>query len=299
MTQIQAIRLATMELESPDTSRLADYYEQVVGLTLAEKGEKGQYFFSIGVDHHNVKITPSNRSRMRSMGFELDGTLDLSEVQKLLKNEGISSELKTDALPGIPSCLELTDPSENIVYLFNEMEQPVPGFSSTGINPLKLGHIAFGSTQQEKTVEFYELIGFVKTDYMFNRVATFLTCNRDHHVLNVMKHSNNQMHHVAFQLRDAGHQYQSSDFLARKNIPILYGPTRHTAGHNIATYHLDVDQNCIELYTDMDIFIKEKGIFEPRPWHEELPLRPRDWDSGESWLTEFGYSLIKVFDLKN
>ena len=77
-------------------------------------------------------------------------------------------------------------------------------------------------------------------------------------------------------------------------MPVLWGPSRHTAGHNIATYHHDADGNVVELYTEMDVYIPELDIFEPRPWHQELPLKPRQWEGLSSWGTEFEVDLAKI-----
>jgi hypothetical protein len=44
----------------------------------------------------------------------------------------------------------------------------------------------------------------------------------------------------------------------------------------------------------MDQYIPELGIFEPRPWHKELPMKPRVWEALSSWGTEFEVDLAKV-----
>ena len=51
----------------------------------------------------------------------------------------------------------------------------------------------------------------------------------------------------------------------------------------------------IELYTDMDVFIPELGICEPRPWHEHAPMLPRSWQTTElaAWNTGFAYNLAQ------
>ena len=105
------------------------------------------------------------------------------------------------------------------------------------------------------------------------------------------------MHHIAFQLRNPGHQYASSDILMRHNIPI-WGSSRHKAGHNIASYHLDPDRHVIELYTDMDKYIPQLNIMEPRPWHKERPMRPKKWQSFEYWETQFSDILPSVEEWK-
>ena len=57
-------------------------------------------------------------------------------------------------------------------------------------------------------------------------------------------------------------------------VNLLWGPSRHTAGHNVAAYHYDPNRVMVELYTEMDQFIPELGMCEPRPWHEHVPMKP-------------------------
>ncbi|MDQ0874476.1 catechol 2,3-dioxygenase-like lactoylglutathione lyase family enzyme [Paenibacillus sp. V4I3] len=220
----------------------------------------------------------------------------MKEVQEQLRKQGVSSVLLTDAKPGIQEFLELSDPDGNVIHLFNEMEQPAIGFGTSGIVPLKLGHIGFHSNNFRKTVDFYtDVLGFTVTDKIGADLCNFLTCNNDHHVLNIVGADRpNKMHHIAFQLKDASHQNISSDILARHGIDVLWGPTRHTSGHNIATYHYDADENLVELFIDLDVYIPELGIFEPRPWHKELPMKPKVWDALSSWGTDFAFDLANL-----
>ena len=61
----------------------------------------------------------------------------------------------------------------------------------------------------------------------------------------------------------------------------------------MASYHHDPDRVMVELYTDMDVFIPELGMSEPRPWHEHLPMKPRSWGHTElnAWSTDFAFNL--------
>ena len=106
---------------------------------------------------------------------------------------------------------------------------------------------------------------------------TFVTCNRDHHVLNIIQAPFATLHHLAFQLDGRDHQFRAADLLTRLGTPTLWGPARHTAGHNLASYHYGADGALIELYNDMDVFLPDLVYCEPRPWHGDLPQRPKHW----------------------
>ena len=132
---------------------------------------------------------------------------------------------------------------------------------------LRLGHVAVISTEAEKLMKFYqEFLGFWYTDDIAG-IANFFTCNRDHHVVNIVNAPESRVHHIAFELRGTAHHTASADTLRKAGFNQLWGPSRHTAGHNIAGYHYDPNQVMVEFYTEMDVFIPELGIQEPRPWH--------------------------------
>jgi catechol-2,3-dioxygenase len=294
MSKVKVFRLAYADFYAKNAERMVEYYTNTMGYRITEERD-GVTYLSNALDHHNIVITPSDKKGVRRYGYQLDGKLSLEEVQAQLHAQGISSTIKSDVKPGVSRLIELQDPAGNTVELFTEMEQTTVGFGSSGVVPHKLGHIAFYAKNFQETIHFYkDALGFAFTDKIGEAFANFLTCNNDHHVLNIVASEETRLHHIAFQLKDASHQYASSDLLAKHGYPILWGPSRHTAGHNIATYHHDPEENVIELYTDMDVYIPELGIFEPRPWHEELPLKPKVWEALSSWGTEFEVDLAKV-----
>ncbi|MCH6264455.1 MULTISPECIES: VOC family protein [Neobacillus] len=294
MSNVKIFRLVYLDFFAKNSETMVDYYTNTMGYRITEEKD-GVTYLSNGFDHHNIVITPAEEKAVRRYGYQLDGNLTLEEVQEQLHAKGIASSLKIDAKPGVSRLLELQDPAGNVIELFTEMEQSAVGFGSSGIVPLKLGHVAFYAKNFQETIEFYrDALGFSFTDQIGVGFANFLTCNTDHHVLNVVASDETRLHHIAFQLKDASHQYASSDLLAKHGRPTLWGPSRHTAGHNIATYHHDPEENVVELYIDMDVFVPELGIFEPRPWHEVLPLKPKVWEALSAWGTEFELDLAKV-----
>jgi hypothetical protein len=97
------------------------------------------------------------------------------------------------------------------------------------------------------------------------------------------------MHHYAFELNDWSHLRNACDVLARNKRPLIWGPGRHGVGHNVFVYHRDPDDNIIELFAEMDQMKDESlGYFDPRPWHHDLPQRPKVWErkyAGMTWGT--------------
>jgi catechol 2,3-dioxygenase-like lactoylglutathione lyase family enzyme len=123
-----------------------------------------------------------------------------------------------------------------------------------------------------------------------------MRCSPDHHTVNFLKSKYQKMHHIAFQLKDWAHVQQACDHLARHHIPLLWGPGRHGAGHNIFTYYHDPDKQIVELFTELDIMLDEDlGYFEPRPWHEDFPQRPKVWKDSPQAVNHWGLMPSREF----
>ncbi len=288
---MNVVKLGYAYFATPDATKLQAYYENTLGITHVETVEK-QAYLSTGLDHHNIVISQESESYLKTVGYQLNGEQSLKDVQKQLSNHFVSSEIQQDAVAGIPEILVLKDPEGYTLHLYNEMAFSKVGYKEVGIHPHKLGHIALGASDPNRMIQFYkEVLGFKFTDYIGDKAA-FLTCNQDHHTLNISNIQKNVMHHIAFELHDASHHVESGDRLAQRDMPIVWGPSRHTAGHNLASYHHDPDLNLIELYTDMDQYIAELDYFDPRPWHKELPLRPKVWDHNCVWGTTYEKSIF-------
>ncbi|MGH6741512.1 MAG: VOC family protein, partial [Bradyrhizobium sp.] len=128
---------------------------------------------------------------------------------------------------------------------------------------------------------FYtDVLGFRVSDWNGDYFA-FLRCSVDHHSVNVVYDAKPQLHHIAFEVRDWSELHRASDFLASRDIHLVWGPGRHIIGHNIAAYHRNSDNVRVELYCEMDQMKDEAlGFFDPRPWHQDRPQFPKVWPKG-------------------
>src|SRR2546425_986678 len=71
---------------------------------------------------------------------------------------------------------------------------------------------------------------------------------------------------------------RTCEWLAKNNIHLVWGPGRHIIGHNIAIYHRNADKVRVEFFCEMDLMKDEAlGYFDPRPWHQDRPQRPKVW----------------------
>lgn len=291
---LDIFKLGYVDFYVRDVERMSTYYSEIIGFTKTEQGARGSIYFSSSVDHHNIVLTPSNHTGIRRFGLQYRSDYTTQEIVQYLKTFDINATVKKDSDPGVPEILEFTDPEGYVVNLYPAMEFKNSGFKKEGITPNKIGHISLRVNDAKKQVKFYEQLGFINTDWIEHYFG-FMTCNRDHHVLNFFTSSKKGMHHLALELRNYQHLIQSLDFLRQHNKKIEWGPSRHGAGHNIACYHYDPEGNLIELFTDCDVFVRELGIFEPRPWHHDFPQKPKVWKTDEClslWGVDFEKALV-------
>ena len=275
---MQIAKLGYVGFNTPDVEAMLAYYTNVLGLTLVERSGNGEVYLRNVLDHHTIVLYPAKEQGVRHIGLQLGGGETLQDAATQLQKQGIAVETQSDAQPGVTEQLQFADPEGTILHLYAAMEQVHTAFPQMGIVPEKLGHIAFGVSNVQNIVDFYQnILGFRVSDWIED-FFVFLRCSPDHHSMNFVRSKYQKMNHIAFQLKDWAHVQRACDHLYTHHIPLVWGPGRHGAGHNIFTYHHDPDGQIVELFTELDIMLNEDlGYFEPRPWHEEFPLKPKVW----------------------
>lgn len=287
---IQVTKIGHAAFQTTNLEALLSYYTNVIGLTLTDLGSNGTAYLSCGVDHHTIILYPATENRLHHIAFQLDQSVPLREAAKQLHDAGIPGEIQSDAQPGIPELLQLSDPDGNSIQLYSDIQHVNGGFGGTGITPVKLGHVAMYVSDVKKTAEFYQqMLGFRVSDWLED-FFVFLRCNIDHHTMNFLQFKRkNELFHIAFELRDWAHVQAACDLLSRHDLSLAWGPGRHGMGHNIFTYHRDPDHNLVELFTEIDIMGSEDlGYFEPRPWHEDYPQKPKVWKDSPQAVNKWG-----------
>jgi catechol-2,3-dioxygenase len=290
----KVFQLGYIALGVKDFAKTRDYYVETLGTTEVDKEKDGTVYLSVGHSHHDIVLRPMEDKSLLHLGYQLHPGTDLKTFARETEAFGLKARTKSDSQPGIATLVEVEGPSGNIFQFYEDIDAPAPGFKPGTVAPLSLGHVAVISPEADKLVAFYrDFLGFWETDWIGD-LANFLTCSHEHHVVNIVNAPLSKVHHIAFQLQDNSHQFRAADRLIAGGVATKWGPSRHTAGHNIAAYHYDPDETLIELYSDMDVFIPELGMCQARPWHEHYPMKPQRWEPQLSaWEVEFGFDLAR------
>jgi catechol 2,3-dioxygenase-like lactoylglutathione lyase family enzyme len=280
----QARRIGHATFETPDLNREIDHWLEVSGLVLAERDGKRAYL-ATKIGQLVVELHEGAEARCSGLSFEVSPKTDLGAVAKELEAAGVSHALNNDTAPGLPRALVFEDNKGTRVQLFNEWKFLGDHHATHGVGPLKLGHVAFVTPDVQAVTKFYQdVLGFRISDWIGDWFS-FMRCGPDHHTVNFVRGEKTQLAHIAFEAKDMSHILSACDLLGQKNIPISWGPVRHGPGHNVSIYHESPDGNTIEFYIDLDQMKDEElGYFEPRPWHRDLPQRPKTWANGTSQI---------------
>ncbi|MBH0130100.1 VOC family protein [Salinibacterium sp. NK8237] len=284
-------RLSHVALRTPDVERMRSYYTDVIGLSSYDDADGTVYLASGGLGPA-LELKPAAEAGVDHVAFDLTESRE-EELLTRLAHQHIDVATKTDAEPGILRVHDIVDVEGNKIQLaILDSTREAAELSQVGIAPQKIGHVATRTVSAENVVGFYEsALDFRWSDWMGDFFA-FMRCNADHHTVNFVNASSpGQMHHFAFELKDASEVVAACDALAVRDIPMIWGPGRHGIGHNLFTYHSDPDGNVVELFTDLDRIVSEDlGYFEPRPWHQDRPQYPKRWTPGSGAANMWGYA---------
>lgn len=279
--------LGFVEVRTRDVAAIVDHYTRVLSFEVAGRDGSTTYL-TVGPAHHCVVVSEGEPTGRASIGLILRGSLE--EAQDALQAAGIKAELNTDPQPGISSSLTIAEVGTGTpIHLYESMSNiDVP--TTHGTRPTKLGHVASYATDIPEIQQFYlDVLGFRWSDQVGD-FFIFMRCNSDHHAINVMQSTKySGLHHIAFEARDIVHLKDMLDVLAKHDVRLQWGPGRHGPGHNIFSYHADPDGNRIELFTEIDHILDERNPhWEPRPWHEEFPMGPKQWPLEQATANQWG-----------
>jgi catechol-2,3-dioxygenase len=281
MMTVNVVKLGFVGLHVADRDNMKRHFHEIIGLPVSEESPEGTYL-ACGNEQHAISLHPSaGRKGIRHFGLRIDRRVSLADALKGLTAAGLKAQRKSDVFPGIAETIEMTDPDGYTVFLYSDSAPAPAPYGAQGVGPFKLGHVALFVENSPKSAKYYtDVFGFRWSDWCED-LFVFMRCNADHHSLNLTNNARRGMFHVAFELRDFSHIGRACDILSANEVPIVWGPGRHGMGHNLFAYHRDPEGNTVEFMAEMDRMSDEGvGFFDPKPYHTEVPQRPKVWKFG-------------------
>jgi catechol 2,3-dioxygenase-like lactoylglutathione lyase family enzyme len=275
---MQIKRLGHATFTTPDLDGQISYYSEVLGLRVIER-DRNRAYLATRTGFEAIALERGDTVALTRLSFQVAPASDLDAIAKELTRHGVKSERRSAISPGVAQALAFVDIKGTAIDLYADYTFAADDGKQAVITPLKLGHVAHRVSNVQEVVKFYtDVLGFRVSDWRDNTFA-FLRCAVDHHTVNFVVDPVPQLHHIAFEVKDWPEIHRACDFLARNNIRLVWGPGRHIIGHNVAAYHRNSDNVRVELFCEMDQMKDEAlGYFDPRPWHQDRPQRPKVWD---------------------
>jgi catechol-2,3-dioxygenase len=291
---IEVKKLGHATFKTPDMARAVAYWTEVIGLSVVELNTE-KAFLATKFGEEAIALEQGDSGELLRAAFQVAPGADLGDLQKELAKHGVQSEARSDISPGVAKAITFTDPKGTLVELYSDYRFAKRDRTEQGIMPQKFGHLAYRHPDVQKVTSFYtDVLGFKVSDWMGDRFS-FLRCGPDHHTVNFVRYEEARLHHIAFEVKDMAEVQRSCDLLARNNIQLVWGPIRHVVGHNVAAYHRSPDDQRVEIFAEMDVMRDEAlGYFEPRPWHEDFPQRPKVWPN-DTLRSYWGFGSFGTF----
>jgi len=274
---IDVSRLAHITLITPDVARQVEYYESIVGLACIEQTpDRAVLATRLGLE--SIVVERGATPALARIALQIAPGSDLTAVGGELAARGIAHEIRSGITPGIAKAIVFKDAFGTPLEIFAEYSFAKVERRHVGIMPVKLGHVARFVPSAREIADFYTgLLGFRVSDWR-TTVSVFMRCGPDHHTINVFESKPHGLAHFAFEVKDFAELQRTCEILVGNDLRLDWGPSRHVIGHNIACYHRNWDGLRVEFYCEMDQMKDEAlGYFEPRPWHEDMPQRPKVW----------------------
>jgi catechol 2,3-dioxygenase-like lactoylglutathione lyase family enzyme len=291
---IDVRRLGHATLVTPDLEKQVDYWTAVMGLQVVDRNAD-RALLATRFGQEAIALERGSEVGLSRMSLEVSPGTDLGEVSASLRDHGIERDYQSDITPGIGKAIVFRDPNDTVIEIFETPYFHPASDSEVGVSVLKFGHVAYRVPNIREIADFYcEVLGFRSSDWVGDKLA-FLRCGVDHHTINLARYDAPALHHIAFEVKDWAEIQRSCELFTKNQYQLVWGPIRHTVGHNIAAYHRNPDDIRVEVFCEMDLMKDESlGYFEPRPWHEEFPMRPKTWPA-ETWRSTWGFGSFGNF----
>jgi len=266
MAMTGVLRPGYIQIRVLDLDAALTHYIDRIGLNLVDRGNDDRVYLKgwDEFDRHSIVLRLADEPGMDFAGFKVAADRDLSIFGSRIRDAGISvEEITAGDFPGTGRRLRFTIPSGHCIELYAQMELS-PDAPSTrnpdvwpddprGMRASRFDHFLLYGPDVDGVARFFteilDLSLAEKIDTPDGTIAVFLTCSNKAHDIAFVKHEHRgKLHHVAFLLEswnDVGH---AADVIARYNIPLDIGPTRHGITRGQTIYFFDPSGNRNEVF---------------------------------------------------
>ena len=278
------LRLAHVDVRTPDLELSTAYYTEVLGLSVTERTDDSVYLKCWDEeDHHSLRLRTDSRIGMDKFSFRVEREDDLGELEIRLANAGFDvRRISRGEEVGQGESIQFEIPSGQTMELVWDLEKvgnilgkhnpsPVPPPDLPGIAPPRIDHMLINAEEVGESYAFFnQVLGFRMTEQVLDanghQLGVWLERSHSPHDIAIVNGPNGALHHFAFWLDDWNGIRDAADTLAYHGVEIDVAPTRHGVTRGYTTYFFDPVGNRNELFTGGYWVYPD---FEPITWTEE------------------------------
>jgi catechol 2,3-dioxygenase len=269
ITEIGHVSLRVRDLDAAVESATG-----LLGLAVTER-DPDQIWLTHGEQHHSLHYVAAEVDAVDHVGLVAADAEAVAEIRSGLDEHGATPLRDGPDGPGVEDGFAFRGPEGAVFEVYAKMDRIRPEPPAGGVRPLRLGHVNYFPRDPKVMQRFLvDLLDFRITDTAGD--GAFLRCNVDHHGIGVFP-GPGLLHHCAWEVPSMVEVAAFADLVDRRGGSVLWGPMRHGAGRNIATYFQEPSGMVVEYYAEMERI------------YDDANHVPKDWDvDGHKWLTLWG-----------
>jgi 2,3-dihydroxy-p-cumate/2,3-dihydroxybenzoate 3,4-dioxygenase len=280
MAQASVTDLSYVGLAVPDLAAERDFFGTVWGLIEVAEQNGLVYLAAEGSPQPFViRLRQDVEQKTDVIGLSAASRADVDTLAKQAEAAGgklISQPGPLDG-PGGGYGFRVFDLDGRAVEVKSEAEErPYRELKQGEAIPIGLSHVVVHSPDPKKMTKFYEdAFGFRLSDWIGEFMA-FLRCNPAHHRLAILP-GPPSLNHVAFDVASIDDMMRGLGRMLKNQIPLQWGPGRHTAGNNTFSYFTTPNGNAVEYTSDVEEV--DEATWEPKVY----PFTPEvtdQWGTG-------------------
>lgn len=243
---VQVTELGYMGIGVKDLDAWKDFATRIVGLELADEGERGRCYLRMDYWHHRLALHQDDSDDLLYLGLRVGGAEEFAEMQRQLAALGIGFRVASPeeaAERRVLEILKLEDPGGNPIEIFHgpEVQSAKPfhpgramhGRFKTGSGGL--GHCIVREPDPQAAYRFYRALGMRGgVEYKLRvgpRILTpiFMHCNeRDHTVAFGLGSPDRRINHLMIEVDNLDDVGLTHDLIRRHEVPITISLGKHS-----------------------------------------------------------------------
>ena len=263
------LRPGHIQIRVLDRDEAVHFYRDVLGLEEMARGADGRVYLKTWDerDHHSVILRAADEAGMDYIGYKVTDEGALDRLEKGLQDYGVATH-RIAAGDNLETGerVRFTLPTGHEFELFATKTMvgnalgdfnPKPWAPEVdrGIAPIRFDHaLLYGPGVNDAMDILVNVLGFWLTEYVTLpesdvKGALWLSCGNKAHDIAFVEHPDSgRFHHAAFLLDSWERVLRAAQIMAKYDVPIDIGPTRHGITRGGTIYAWDPSGNRVETF---------------------------------------------------